>query len=178
MRKRFTALRFVFNFGILQILPGRARGRESGALYTRATAASSLRRLGARSGSLGGRRLRYGTGRVVAALPYGRTRGRRGLALCSGGGGLGALRLQPARVRRENHEQQPAFEARGLFYHRDVLQILGDAREDGLANLAVRDLAPAEHHRAAGLVPLGEELADGLGLEAVVVLLGLGPELH
>src|SRR5204862_6714210 len=42
----------------------------------------------------------------------------------------------------------------------------------------VRDLAPAEHDRAAGLVALLEELADGLGLEVVVVLFGLGPELH
>jgi len=89
-----------------------------------------------------------------------------------------ALLLQEARVRGEDHEQQPAFEASRLLDDRDVLQLRLDTAQDGLADLAMGDLAAAEHDRHARLVALGEELADGLGLEGVVVLLGLGPELH
>src|SRR5262249_22776169 len=75
-------------------------------------------------------------------------------------------------------EQEAPFQPWRLLDHGDVLQVLGDAGEDGLPDFAVGDLAAPEHHGAAGLVALFQELADGLGLEAVVVLFRLGPRLH
>src|SRR5438105_4737188 len=173
---RFTALRFVFNFGILRVLPGALR--KSGALYTRRPEASSLRRLCPRGGHGSG--LPHRSSRAGAGLP-GRRRPDLRWSRRMGGRGrssLGALRLQPARIGRENHEQQAALEPGRLLDDGDVLQVLGTAGEDRLTDLAVGDLAPAEHHRAARLVPLFEELADGLRLEPVIVLFGLRTDLH
>ena len=50
---------------------------------------------------------------------------------------LRAHRLQPARIGREDHEEQAAFEARRLLDDGDLLQLRRDARQDGLAALRV-----------------------------------------
>src|SRR5439155_14502226 len=118
-----------------------------------------------------GRRTRSRSHGLTGALRL-TTRGLRLLLL------PGALLLHEARVGRQNHEQHPAFEARGLLDDRDVLQLGLDAAQDGLPDLAVRDLTAAEHHGHARLVALGEELADRLRLEGVIVLFRLGTELH
>src|SRR5207248_8837687 len=113
VRTRLAALRFVFNFGILRVLPGVLR--RSGALYTRRPEASSLRRLRPGGGHAGG--LPHGTRLAGAGLP-GRWSGlwwSRHVGGLSAGSGLRALRLQVARIRREDHEQQPAFEPRCLL---------------------------------------------------------------
>ena len=86
-------------------------------------------------------------------------------------------RLQHARIGGHDHEEEAAFETRRLLHHRDVLEVRLDAAEDVLADLAVGDLAAAEHNRDARLVPFHEELADLADLERIVVLLRLGTEL-
>src|SRR5438105_6448903 len=82
MRKRFTALRFVFNFGILRVLPDTLR--KSGALYTRRPEASSLRRLCPRGGHGSG--LPHRSRRAGAGLPG---RRRPGVGWAGGMGGRG-----------------------------------------------------------------------------------------
>ena len=91
---------------------------------------------------------------------------------------LVSLRLQHSRVGGQDHEHLPPLDARRRLDHRHVPQILDDALEHLLAQLAVGDLAAAEHHGDAGLVGLVEELADLPDLDVVVVLLGAGAELH
>src|SRR5204862_4652389 len=88
MRKRFTALRFVFNFGILQILPGRASSaRERRVVHAPPSCVkpSAPRR--------GGPRER------AAAAPRGRTRRRQaGWAAGEPAGGAGRQPSEPWRA--------------------------------------------------------------------------------
>src|SRR5690606_19926547 len=95
---------------------------------------------------------------------------------------LGLLLLLAAlgpelRVRREDHEHLPAFEARRLLDHAELLDVFGHLLEEALTDLLVGDLAPAEHDGDARLVALLQEPADVTDLDLVIVLVGLRPQL-
>src|SRR2546429_3176827 len=119
MRKRLAALRFVFNFGILRVLPGVLR--RSGALYTRRPEASSLRRLRPGDGHAGG--LPHRSGRAGAGLPgrwpgLRRSRDRGGVGA---GGGPPRPRLEPPRGWGEGHEEKTGLRSRGPLREWGVL---------------------------------------------------------
>src|SRR5215813_442719 len=81
-------------------------------------------------------------------------------------------------VGREDHEHLPALHPGRLLDHRHLLEISDHLVEHGLAQLLVGDFPAAEHDRHSSLVALFEEAPDVANLESIVVLFGLGPQLH
>ena len=70
------------------------------------------------------------------------------------------------------------FQLRLGFDLADVGEARGHPVEHGLAQLEVRDLPAAVHHRDLDLVPVAQELAGVPGLEVEVVVVDAGPVLH
>src|SRR5689334_16525160 len=80
--------------------------------------------------------------------------------------------------RRQNHRHGFAFQPPCALDLADVLELLSDAVEHCLAELWMRDLPTAEHHRHLDLVLLLEEAPSVARLRVEVVVVDAGAELH
>src|SRR4051794_21922302 len=129
---------------------------------------------------------RRGSGGRVLALRLGRCFlhaldiAIRGCVGC-GRGRLDPVSVQGAREHgfrgAQQHRHVAALRERPLLDDRQLLELRGEALEDRLPALGVRDLAPAEHDRDLDLVLVLEEALDVRSLGGVVVLGDLRPEL-
>src|SRR6266850_2139520 len=108
--------------------------------------------------------------------------------LCSAARGGGLVRRAARRggrrpltgpfLRRQDHVEKRPFLARLGLDHAVFGDFTLEPAENPVPDVPVHVIAAAEDHGGLHLLPLGEESDDVVALEFVVVLVGLGAELH
>src|SRR3989338_4793005 len=103
--------------------------------------------------------------------------GRRGF--CRRAAGRRGRRPLPGPLlRRQDHIEERPLLARLGLHHAELGDLSLEPAQDPVADVPVHVLAAAEDHRRLHLLPLGQEADDVVALELVVVLIGIGAELH